>query len=489
MNKPKLKLETHYLLICAALATGEALGFTYYNFAPTWPLIALTALLAALLGHGLSLRFWHLPPIFLLGLTLALATMQTRVTVLLDAAAETHRATFHHALPIESDPTFRGKTTSSKRTFSFLTTYSNIALRVIAPLAATNAPPQLGETWDCAGWLDTRADPTDLRPRRLWIKGPNTFARRIAPAPTHSLRGTFSALRHNFSRRMGIGLEHSAPDIANLNRAILLGERATLPKDIRDTFIRAGTMHVFAISGLHVMVVAQLLMVLLACCAIPVRFSGLLLVPLLWAYTYLIGMTPSAIRAASMASIYFAAYIFMRRPNALIAWCLTFLIIHFFDPLLLLNVGSELSFAVMLGILLSLRFCRHFNFGRAESLIVTFAAWLAGTPLAAHVFGRITPGGILANLILIPTAAVSVITSALGILTSFISTTLAAHINNAAALFTRAMVAISWSVSHTPGSNFETTKWTFSTCLIYYTLFLALPALLLYLRRHRRRVL
>ncbi len=489
MNKPKLKLETHYLLICAALATGEALGFTYYNFAPAWPFLAFTALLAALFAHAFSFRFWHLPPLFLLGLTLALAAMHTRCTTLRNAAQENHRDTFHHALTVESDPTFRGKTTSPNRTCSFLSTYSNIAIRVIAPLAATNAPPQLGEIWDCSGWLDTRAAPTDLRPRRLWIKGPHTFAHRLAPAPEHSLRGTFSALRHNFSRRMGIGLEHSAPDIADLNRAILLGERATLPKDIRDTFVRAGTMHVFAISGLHVMVVAQLLMVLLACCAIPVRFSGLLLVPLLWAYTYLIGMTPSAIRAAGMATIYFAAYIFMRRPNALIAWCLTFLLIHILDPLMLLNVGSELSFAVMLGILLSLRFCRHFNFGRAEGLIVTLAAWLAGTPLAAHVFGRITPGGIFANLILIPTAAVSVITSALGILASFISTTLAAHINNLAALFTRAMVAISWSVSHTPGSNFETTKWTPTTCLIYYALFLAIPALLIFLRRRHRRVL
>ena len=323
-----------------------------------------------------------------------------------------------------------------------------------------------------------------MRPRRLWIKGRRTFARCIARP--HSLRGTFARIRHDFSRRMGIGLEHSAPDIANLNRAILLGERANLPKDIRDTFVRAGTLHVFAISGLHVMIIAQLLMALLVCCAIPVRFSGLLLVPLLWAYTYLIGLTPSAIRAAGMASLYFGAYIFMRRPNGIIAWCLTFLVIHIFDPLMLLNVGSELSFAVMLGILLSLRFCAHFKFGRGEGFIVTLAAWLAGTPLAAHVFGRITPGGILANLFLIPTAAASVILSAFGILASFISTTLAGHINNGAALFTRGMVGISWAVSHLSGSNFEVSKWSFTTCLIWYAVALGIPWVIIMISRRRR---
>ncbi len=485
-----IKPEKIYLLICAAFAAGEALGFVSYILSPLWILAAFTAVVAAVFCCSFRTQWTYLIPSFFLGLTLAFFTMNARVKTLRDVSIETRRTPFQRSFVVEGEAmSYRGKRDAQTRWVSFLSSYSNIAIRIIAPVSVTNAFPRIGETWECAGWLDTRTAPTDLRPRRLWVKGRHTFARRIASAPKYSLRGTFVALRHNFSRRMGIGLEHSAPDIADLNRAILLGERASLPKDIRDTFIRAGTMHVFAISGLHVMIVAQLLMVLLACCGIPRRLSGLLLVPLLWSYTYLIGLTPSAIRAAGMASIYFAAYIFMRCPNALVAWCLTFLIIHIFDPLMLLNVGCELSFAVMLGILLSIRFVRHFNFGRWESFFITVAAWVAGTPIAAHVFGRVTPGGILANLILIPTAAVSVISSALGILTSFISTSFAAHINNLAALFTRGMVAISWAVSHTPGSNFETSQWTFTTCLIWYAIALAIPWLIIIISRRRRRVL
>ena len=484
-----MKLETRYLLICALFALGEALGFAAYIFASLWPLCVLGALLIALFMHGLSFRFWWMLPTVLIGIVLSFITMEPRIAILRDISIQTHHAPFRQALRVESEPALRGTSAAGDRWVSFLSSYSNITLRVIAPIPATNDLPRLSETWSCVGWLDTRSLPIDIRPRRLWIKGRNTFARRIAPAPEHDMRRLMTELRHNFSQRMGIGLEHSAHDIASLNRAILLGERASLPSSIRDTFIRAGTMHVFAISGLHVMVVAQLLMVVLVCCAVPIRFVGFLLIPLLWAYTYLIGMTPSAIRAAGMASIYFAAYIFMRRPSSIVAWCLTFLIIHILDPLMLLNVGSELSFAVMLGILLSLRFCRYFNFGRWEGLVVTFAAWLAGTPIAAAVFGRITPGGILANIILIPTAAVSVVTSALGIMASFISTTLAIHINNIAALFTRAMVGISWSVAHLPGSNFEVSKWTFTTCLAWYAFFLGIPLIIIYIRRHHRRVL
>lgn len=480
------KQEKIALLICVLFAAGETLGFALPAFATRTPFFALATLLAALFSYGLRLPQWWLAPFFFLGLTLSTSVMSSRMDTLRTISNEPRYAPYTATFQVEADPTFRGKSDASTRWTSFLSSYSNITLHVIAPIAATNAPPRLGETWQCTGWFRSSPDPTETRPRKFWVKGRNTSARCITPAPAHSLRGTFNSIRHNLSHRMGLGLEHS-PGIADLNRAILLGERATLPSSIRDTFVRAGTMHVFAISGLHVMIIAQLLLTILTCCAVPVRFSGFLLIPLLWAYTYLIGMTPSAIRAAGMASIYFAAYIFMRRPNAILAWCLTFLIIHILDPIMLLNVGSELSFAVMLGILLSLRLCAHFNFDRAEGLIVTIAAWLAGTPIAAHVFGRITPGGILANIVLIPTASVSVITSALGLLSSFISTTLASHINNLSALFTRAMVAISWFVANLPGSNFESSHWTFFFCLAWYALFLGLPTLLVSKTRSRRR--
>ena len=104
MNKGKL--ETHYLLICAALAAGEALGFATFEYASVWPSCAVVAVGAAVFGHGLLFRFWYLPALFLLGLTLAFAQMDTRCRVLREGAAETHRATFHHALTIESEPIF-----------------------------------------------------------------------------------------------------------------------------------------------------------------------------------------------------------------------------------------------------------------------------------------------------------------------------------------------------------------------------------------------
>ena len=141
-------------------------------------------------------------------------------------------------------------------------------------------------------------------------------------------------LRAELSRRAGIGLEHS-PGAAALNRAILLGERRRLSRSTRQTFIDAGTMHIFAISGLHVMVIALTLRALAKMFFIPLRLAGALSLPVLWLYVFIVGIPPSAVRAAIMASIHFSSALFLRRPNAVVSWSLTFLIVHLHSPALI----------------------------------------------------------------------------------------------------------------------------------------------------------
>lgn len=109
------------------------------------------------------------------------------------------------------------------------------------------------------------------------------------------------SLRADLSVRMGLGLDATRETVL-LNRAILLGERSNLPKATKQIFIESGTIHVFAISGLHVMIVARLFMFLVALVFIPYRFQGAVTLPLVWGYVLLIGAPPSAVRAATMAS-------------------------------------------------------------------------------------------------------------------------------------------------------------------------------------------
>lgn len=293
-------------------------------------------------------------------------------------------------------------------------------------------------------------------------------------------------VKDDLSRRVGIGLDNDRETVA-LSRAILLGERRGLAYRTKRIFVESGTMHIFAISGLHVMSIAKVLTGALGLLLVPLRFAGLMSIPFLWGYVMVIGCAPSAVRAAMMATIMGVAPVFWRRANGLRAWELTFLFVHICNPLLIANVGNALSFAVMLAIVVVGDFARAMPKWR-QTLLVTLAAWAAGVPISAHVFGRVTPGGIVANLVLIATAKATVLTGALGVGASYLSETVAVHVNNLTALGIKAMVLVAEVVSRLPGANFETTSWSVLTCVEWYAA-LALVAFLTSKAAERRRAL
>ena len=121
-------------------------------------------------------------------------------------------------------------------------------------------------------------------------------------AASESAVPSLAATRRDFARRVSLGLA-SKREIVRLNQAILLGARANLPWDLRQTFIGAGTIHVFAISGLHVMAVARVLVFLLRLLWLPRRLAETAAVPVLWGYLAHIGFPPSAVRAGAMATL------------------------------------------------------------------------------------------------------------------------------------------------------------------------------------------
>ena len=293
-----------------------------------------------------------------------------------------------------------------------------------------------------------------------------------------------SPLRSDLSWRIGIGLAHD-PEAAALNRAMLLGERSAMPRSAKKVFVESGAIHVFAISGLHVMVVARVLVVLLALLCVPYRLQGAIAMPAVWGYVVVAGAPPSAVRAALMATFYSAAPVFWRRPNGLVAWAMAFAAIHLVNPRQISDTGSQLSFSVMLAIVLAVRVARNLRGEWRKWLCVSLAAWAAGVPIAAAVFGRITPGGIVANLMLIAAAGCSVAAGAAGVLSSYLSETVAVHLNNLSALATDFMVVAATLVAKLPFANFEMEKWGPWECAGWYVA-LALSFVLLRMIGGRR---
>lgn len=478
MDKPVKPGEVEWLAVCVALAAGEAIGFAMFRYGACWPLAAAVAVLAALFGYSLRVRGWPLAFTLLAGLALALASSDGRNAVL-DAARVRGGTPFETVLRVTAPASARTAADGTEW-MTFRAKADSLPVRVVAPRPPDSPLPACGERWLCTGWLD-RDEPKGGGLRNFWVRGRGTSARRLPDDFRARVESVAARMRSGMSRRIGIGIEGEG-FAADLNRAILLGERSSLPRELRDDFVAAGTVHVFAVSGLHVMVVAHVVLFLVLLAGVPYRAAGIVLAPVLWTYVFLIGLPPSAVRAALMASFYCAAPFFWRRSNALVALCASFVCVHVSAPHMLTDVGCRLSFAVMGALVAWGRLRPPCGSRLADIASVTLVAWAAGVPIAAQAFGRFTAGGLVANLAAVPSAGVGVAAGALGCIASFASETVAAHMNNVAALATRFMAALSGAVASVPAASAEVAPWSWWECALWYSA-LALALALCYAMR------
>ena len=461
----EIPCEKRWLAACAALAGGGLCAFSFAPFASAWPLAAFAALVAALFSAGSRRAPAPLAAAFLAGAALAFAVSARAVRVL-DAAAVESRSN-----PVEAEfdipPSVDVRPRDGGASVSFPARIGPLPVFVRWTAADGEATPAPGERWRCAGWLDKR-DAALFKRRGFWARGGRAYAVRVREAPRSGLRAAVAAARARAARALCAGRGMSA-GAACLCRAMLLGERGLIPPADRKVFASAGMSHVFAVSGLHVLVVARLLGVILAVALVPLRIRIFVLAPVLWFYVAMVGAGPSAVRAASMATLCHAAPLFMRRPNPLVAWCATFAANFVLFPESLHDVGCTLSFAVMLALVM---WGRVWGGGAPalDRILACAVAWAAGAPLVAAVFGRVTPAGLVANLVAVPAAAVAVCASALSVAADFAfgGGWLQAHLNAAAALAADFMSGVAGIAAAVPYGDVAVAKWTFPECAAWY---------------------
>ncbi|MBO4286653.1 MAG: ComEC/Rec2 family competence protein [Kiritimatiellae bacterium] len=344
---------------------------------------------------------------------------------------------------------------------------------------------------------------------------------RIAAIDLTTWRGRVEAARRQAARRVAIGIE-DWPVVPDLARAILLGARREIPSGVRQMFADSGTVHIFAISGMHIALIAGILGFAVSLLRIPRPYWFFALAPLIVFYTVVTGARPSAVRACLMTLFFFLGPSVGRRPNALASLAATAILVFVFQPWLVFDIGCRLSFAVMLGLVVFYKPFREIalRLFRVETLeeripvlraagntrlawwcgvgcsilrnecgvfAVSLAAWLASIPLTAMYFGRFTPVSLLANLVIAPVSFLVVLSGCLGLLAGRLSETIAACFNNAAGFFIEILVEVSRISVSIPGGSFQIRKW--NTPMVYAWLFL-LILLAAYLRyRNRNRVI
>ncbi len=275
--------------------------------------------------------------------------------------------------------------------------------------------------------------------------------------------------------------------IIGLLRAMLVGFRPGLTNELAEPFMRTGTLHVFAVSGLHVAVIAGLLVGLLRFCRMGRMGCALLALPLLLFYTLATGAPASAVRAFLMTSILIIGWSLPRPAHLLNSLAASAIVILLYDPMQLFDAGFQLSYAAVLAIALLVPgpgFLAWMLYRRDEpklgslenpdsatvwprvpgwlpdifvcdpylptrliprwrrawyavvrgvyaSFAVSVASFIGTMPLIAHYFHLFTAINFLSNLVIVPLSTMTIVIGFAAFVSDVICQPLAVWLNNA----------------------------------------------------------
>jgi len=194
---------------------------------------------------------------------------------------------------------------------------------------------------------------------------------------------------------------------------ILLGDREGIPRRIKEKFINTGTVHILAISGLHVGLITFIFLSLFKILRIPAKISYPAIIFMLLAYSILTGGRPPIVRATIMSTVILLGFMLRRPVDIFNSLCLSGLIILCKNPSQLFDAGFQLSFIAVASIvymtprILGILSQRIPAMAR-NAFSVSMAAWLGALPVVMYYFNTISLIAIIANIFVIMLLAVIV---------------------------------------------------------------------------------
>ncbi len=273
--------------------------------------------------------------------------------------------------------------------------------------------------------------------------------------------------------------------------AILLGDDDTMEPELKAAYASAGVSHLLCVSGMHVgiifMIVSFLLKPMDLFKGTRIAKAGLLLL-IIWLYAHITGLSPSVMRSATMFTFVTIGGLIQRNTNVFHSLLASLWLLLCTNPLLLFEVGFQLSYLAVFGIVLiqpkiaGLYSCRT-KIGNYfwELSSVSVAAQISTFPISVYYFGTFPNYFLLSNLsamalsfIVIVTGVVLLAFSFVPFLTKLLALVLTWEI--------KALNGIIGFVEGLPGAVTHNIYYSIIQVLLLY-LFIALT----YLAIHRRR--
>lgn len=199
-------------------------------------------------------------------------------------------------------------------------------------------------------------------------------------------------------------LQKSLPEpMASLAAGILLGVKGQMPSDFYQALVSTGTLHIVAASGFNVSVVLTILMrAMLTFASRGVAIVGGIVGVIL--YVLMAGASASIVRAGIMGSLTIIAYYFGRSAEARRLLWVSGTIMLLINPLMILDIGFQLSFVATAGLLYLEPLLIKFPTNKflANYLYPTLAASIATLPVIWWHFGRVSWISPLVNILVLP---------------------------------------------------------------------------------------
>lgn len=194
--------------------------------------------------------------------------------------------------------------------------------------------------------------------------------------------------------------------------ALTLGDRSGLREEVREVYSATGVGHVLALSGLHVGI-------LCAVCAFLLSFlpddrwalwlRSVLFLVVLWGFVFLSGLSPSAVRAACMSSLFVAGQLLQRTGAPLHTLFLSAFLMLLYRPAYLFDIGFQLSYCAVASILLFEPALQEEWYPSSRPLryawgliVVSVLAQMGVLPWLSHYFSSFSPWFLLANVVAVP---------------------------------------------------------------------------------------
>lgn len=270
-----------------------------------------------------------------------------------------------------------------------------------------------------------------------------------------------------------------SPDVTGSINGMVLGLRHQTPEDIEEPFQQTGTLHLFAVAGLHVGIVARLLWIVATVARLPRKWATALIIPALLFYSAVTGLHTSSVRAAVMSAVLLAGFLVERKVFALNTLAAAATLILCWNTNELFSVGFQLSFSVVAAIVVladpTYRFLRrrfapdpflprnllgarrrvvgHSLSWLARAGSVSFAAWIGSLPLMLWYYYLVTPISLLANLVVVPIAFFVLAGGLMSLVAAPLSTWLSVVFNNANWFLTKIILGAVHLFAQIPGGH------------------------------------